>query len=65
MKYTLYILLDPKLNKGRRIAQAAHAAVETTRDHYLPDVVEADRQCFEKWLEDPKVVCLVADNEKT
>jgi len=65
MKYTLYIILDPKLNKGQRIAQAAHAAVETTRNHYLPGADGADRQRFEKWLEDPKVVCLVADNEET
>ena len=55
-KYTLYILLDKSLNKGQRIAQAAHAAVETTRDHYLP---AGDRSSFERWLENPKVVCLV------
>lgn len=68
MKYTLYILVDKGLNKGQRIAQAAHAAVELARDHSLPenhwDASFMGREEFEKWLQDPKLVCLAIDSEE-
>jgi len=58
MDYTLYILINPKLNKGQRIAQAAHAAVEITRTHHTP---EGRCETFEKWLSDPRLICLAVD----
>ena len=68
MKYTLYIILDPKLNKGQRSAQAAHAGVEITNGLWNPDHVWAstdeDRERFNKWLDDPKVVITVASPEE-
>lgn len=67
-KYTLYILLDKMLNKGQRIAQAAHVGVEIARDLSLPlghwDSMRDSNESvapFEDWMHDPKVVCLVAD----
>ena len=68
-KYTLYFLIDKKLNKGQRTAQAAHAAVVIGRDHSVPEGHYAEswggsRKAFNEWLNDPKLVCLVGDTNQ-